>query len=174
MSNVDDARFLFKQFDHDGDGVLSQEEMRKSGSRFTSKEIEALFAVGDINGDGELDINEFINVICPGATTVISRLRNISFELILKTLLKQIFVCSSGFKSQEDMENTFKQIDVDGDGKITKEEMTKFGELNDQEVNAIFELGDVDRDGTIDLEEFVGVMSSCAPVPYTVSLPKSL
>lgn len=77
MSNVDDARFLFKQFDHDGDGVLSQEEMRKSGSRFTNQEIEALFAVGDINGDGELDINEFINVICPGATTVISRLRNI-------------------------------------------------------------------------------------------------
>ena len=67
--------------DHDGDGVLSQEEMRKSGSRFTSKEIEALFAVGDINGDGELDINEFINVICPGATTVISRLRNILFEI---------------------------------------------------------------------------------------------
>ena len=61
--------------DHDGDGVLSQEELRKSGSRFTNKEIEALFAVGDINGDGELDINEFINVICPGATTVISRIR---------------------------------------------------------------------------------------------------
>ena len=67
------------------------------------------------------------------------------------------------------MENTFKQIDVDGDGKITKEEMTKFGELNDQEVNAIFELGDVDRDGAIDLQEFCGVMTSCSPVPYTVS-----
>ena len=150
--------------------------MRKSGSRFTSKEIEALFAVGDINGDGELDINEFINVICPGATTVISRLRNSSFNnyFNFKNFIEKIFVCSSGFKSLEDMENTFKQIDVDGDGKITKEEMTKFGELNDQEVNAIFELGDVDRDGTIDLEEFVGVMSSCAPVPYTVSLPRSL
>ena len=24
MDNVDDARFLFKQMDHDGDGVLSQ------------------------------------------------------------------------------------------------------------------------------------------------------
>ena len=61
--------------DNDGDGVLSQEELRKSGSRFTNKEIEALFAVGDVNGDGELDINEFINVICPGATTVFSRIR---------------------------------------------------------------------------------------------------
>ena len=71
------------------------------------------------------------------------------------------------------MENTFRQIDVDGDGKITKDEMTQFGSLNEQEVNAIFELGDVDRDGTIDLEEFVGVMSSCAPVPYSVSFPKT-
>ena len=33
VDNVDDARFLFKQMDHDGDGVLSQEELRKSGSR---------------------------------------------------------------------------------------------------------------------------------------------
>ena len=82
-------------------------------------------------------------------------------------------ICSSGFKSLEDMENTFKQIDVDGDGKITKDEMTQYGSLNEQEVNAIFELGDVDRDGTIDLEEFVGVMSSCAPVPYSVSFTKT-
>ena len=31
VDNVDDARFLFKQMDHDGDGVLSQEELRRSG-----------------------------------------------------------------------------------------------------------------------------------------------
>ena len=28
---------------------------------------------------------------------------------------------------------------------------------------------DVDRDGAIDLNEFCGVMTSCSPVPYTVS-----
>ena len=31
VDNVDDARFLFKQMDHDGDGVLSQEELRRQG-----------------------------------------------------------------------------------------------------------------------------------------------
>lgn len=76
---------------------------------------------------------------------------------------------SAGFKSVEDMEDTFKKIDIDGDGRITKDEMTQFGSLNEQEVNAVFDLGDVDRDGAIDLAEFVGVMSSCAPVPYTES-----
>merc|ERR1719323_1159896 len=150
VANVDDARFLFRQMDNDGDGVLSQEELRKSGSRFTNKEIEALFAVGDVNGDGELDINEFINVICPGATTIITRI-------------------SSQWRTLEELELAFQSIDLDGDGKITKEEMTQYGNLNTQEVNAIFELGDIDRDGAIDMHEFCGVMTSCSPVPYTES-----
>lgn len=37
-----------------------------------------------------------------------------------------------------------------------------------QEVNAVFELGDADRDGEIDLEEFIGVMTTSSPVAYKV------
>jgi len=150
IQNVDDARFLFKQLDNDGDGLLSQEELRKSGCKFSAKEIEALFAVGDINGDGEIDINEFINVMCPGATTVISRI-------------------SSQFKTLEDIQEAFTKMDLDGDGKITRAEMMEYSALNEQEVNAVFDLGDTDRDGTIDLQEFIGVMQTAAPVPYTES-----
>eukprot|EP00092_Neocalanus_flemingeri_P026177 GFUD01028374.1.p1 GENE.GFUD01028374.1~~GFUD01028374.1.p1 ORF type:complete len:1019 (+),score=296.62 GFUD01028374.1:74-3058(+) len=147
IKNVDDARFLFKQLDHDGDALLSQEELRKSGCKFSAKEIEALFAVGDINGDGEIDINEFINVMCPGATTVVSRI-------------------SSQFKCLEDIQDCFTKMDLDGDGKITREEMMEYSALNEQEVNAVFDLGDTDRDGSIDLNEFIGVMQTSAPVPY--------
>jgi len=150
VQSVDDARFLFKQLDHDGDGLLSQEELRKSGCKFSAKEIEALFAVGDVNGDGEIDINEFINVMCPGATTVIARI-------------------SAQFKCLEDIQAEFTKMDLDGDGKITREEMMEYSALNQQEVNAVFDLGDTDRDGSIDLDEFVGVMQTSAPVPYTES-----
>ena len=69
----------------------------------------------------------------------------------------------------EELELAFQSIDLDGDGKITKEEMMQWGSLNSQEVNAVFELGDIDRDGAIDMAEFCGVMTSCSPVPYTVS-----
>ena len=37
-----------------------------------------------------------------------------------------------------------------------------------QEVNAVFELGDADRDGEIDLKEFIGVMTTSSPVAYKV------
>jgi len=60
-------------------------------------------------------------------------------------------------------------MDLDGDGQITREEMMEYSALNQQEVNAVFDLGDTDRDGSIDLNEFVGVMQTSAPVPYTES-----
>jgi len=147
IHSVDDAKFLFKQLDKDCDGLLSQEELRKSGTKFSNKEIEALFAVGDINNDGEIDINEFINVMCPAATTVIARI-------------------SSGFNCTEDIEACFEEMDTNCDGKITRCEMVAHSRLNEQEVSALFELGDADRDGVIDLAEFIGVMTTSSPVPY--------
>ena len=71
------------------------------------------------------------------------------------------------------MENSFKKIDYDGDGKLTKQEMLRGDEFTQEEVfeiiiyilaipipcpkiEAIFELGDVDGDGQIDMGEFVG------------------
>jgi len=150
IRHVGDARFVFKQMDYDGDGLLSQEELRKSGTKFTPAEIEAIFAVGDVNGDGEIDIDEFINVMCPAATTLISRMKD-------------------QFNSVEDMEENFKKIDFNGDGKITQEEMIQFGNYTEQEVEAVFSLGDSNRDGEIDLSEFLAVMQTAVPVAYSES-----
>jgi len=148
VQNVDDARFLFKQLDKDGDGLLSQEELRKCETKFSSKEIEALFAVGDINNDGEIDMNEFINVMCPSATTVIARI-------------------SASFKTMDDIKDCFTEMDANCDGKISTCEMIEYSKLNQQEVSAVFELGDADRDGEIDLNEFIAVMTTSSPVPYS-------
>ena len=86
--------------------------------------------------------------MCPAATTLIARIKD-------------------QFKTVEDMETIFKQMDLNCNGKMTKEEMIKAGNFNEQEVDAVFDLGDVDRDGEIDLNEFIGVMQTAAPQAYS-------
>merc|ERR550519_2221149 len=125
--------------DKDGDGSISKQEMASSGHRFNSSQIEAVFALGDVNDDGALDLDEFIAVMCPSALTVVSRLRG-------------------KFNNISAVKKAFLTIDVNRDGLLSKEEIMGCGKFNAQETEAIFILGDLNQDGDIDLEEFVGLM----------------
>merc|ERR550532_1962285 len=142
VRNMNEAQQLFRVLDKDGDGMISQEEMRNCGQKFSAKEIDAIFALGDINNDGEIDVSEFVAVMCPSASTVVARM-------------------SKGFKPLEDVKSAFRKLDANNDGQISKSEMASAG-LNDQEVNAIFSLGDSNNDGEIDLQEFIMVMCPSA------------
>merc|ERR1719309_266136 len=140
--NIADAQQMFRVLDKNGDGLISQEEMRACGNRFNATEIEAIFAIGDINNDGEIDLDEFVGVMCPTASTVVGRL-------------------SKTYKNLDEIKQGFKKLDRDNDGSISKAEMSAAG-LSEQEVNAVFALGDTNNDGAIDLEEFIGVMCPSA------------
>ena len=150
VRNMSEAQQLFRILDKDGDGMISMEEMRNCGQQFSAKEIDAIFALGDTNNDGEIDVSEFVAVMCPAASTVVARI-------------------SKGFKTLEDVKQAFKKIDKDGDGNISKSEMASCG-LNEQQVNAIFGLGDSNNDGEIDIQEFISVMCpSASAVVFKVS-----
>merc|ERR1719483_244231 len=124
--------------------------MRNCGQQFSAKEIDAIFALGDVNNDGEIDVSEFVAVMCPSASTVVARI-------------------SKGFKTLEDVKQAFKKLDKDGDGVISKKEMASCG-LNEQQVEAIFSLGDSNNDGEIDLQEFISCMCpSASAVVFKVS-----
>ena len=142
VRNMNEAQQLFRVLDKDGDGMISQEEMRNCGQKFSAKEIDAIFALGDINNDGEIDVSEFVAVMCPSASTVVARM-------------------SKGFKTLDEVKSAFRKLDANNDGQISKSEMSSAG-LNDQEVNAIFSLGDSNNDGEIDLQEFIMVMCPSA------------
>merc|ERR1719208_510591 len=75
FKTMEDVKQAFKLMDKDGDGNISKQEMSSSGHRFNSSQVEAVFALGDVNDDGVLDLDEFISVMCPSALTVVSRLR---------------------------------------------------------------------------------------------------
>merc|ERR1719483_1664144 len=150
VRNMSEAQQLFRILDKDGDGMISMEEMRNCGQQFSAKEIDAIFAIGDVNNDGEIDVSEFVAVMCPSASTVVARI-------------------SKGFKTLEDVKQAFKKLDKDGDGVISKKEMASCG-LNEQQVEAIFSLGDSNNDGEIDLQEFISCMCpSASAVVFKVS-----
>ena len=142
VRNINEAQQLFKILDKNGDGMISMEEMRNCGQQFSAKEIDAIFALGDVNNDGEIDVNEFLAVMCPSASTVVARI-------------------AKDFKSLEDVKNAFKKMDRNGDGQISKAELASCG-FNDQQVNGMFALGDTNGDGEIDLQEFIQCMCPSA------------
>merc|ERR1719431_974439 len=143
FKTLDDVKQAFKLLDKDGDGSITKQEMASSGQKFNSAQIEAIFALGDINDDGALDLDEFIAVMCPSALTVISRLRG-------------------KYKNISEVKKAFLAIDTNKDGLLSKQEIGACGKFNAQEVEAIFILGDLNGDGDIDLEEFVSLLCPMA------------
>lgn len=142
VNNMGDAQQLFRILDKDGDGNISMEEMRACGNKFNAQEIEAIFAIGDVDNDGAISLNEFVAVMCPTAATVVGRL-------------------SKTYGNLEQIKQGFRKLDKNGDGMISKPEMASAG-LSQQEVNAIFSIGDTNGDGEIDIDEFIAVMCPSA------------
>merc|ERR1719431_1611968 len=137
--NIEEGEKLFKRLDLDNDGSITKAELTDGSIKFSTQEIDAIFALGDINDDGELDLEEFIGVMYPSAATVAGRLRGQYTDI-------------------NSVKKAFNKIDLNGDGKVSKEEVASSDIFNNQEIDALFTLGDANNDGEIDLEEFIGVL----------------
>ena len=57
----------FHVFDEDGSGSISAAELKhvmtNLGEKLTEKEIDNLFADGDVDGDGQIDFDEFVKLM---------------------------------------------------------------------------------------------------------------
>ena len=137
--NIDEVKDLFKKLDVDNDGSITKVELAEGVIRFTPQEVDSIMALGDVNDDGSLDMEEFIGVMYPSAATIASRLR-------------------SQYTDINSIKKAFSKIDINQDGMVSKEEVAASGTFNQQEIDALFVLGDANNDGEIDLEEFLGVL----------------
>merc|ERR1719370_1661115 len=63
-----------------GDGSIDREELTKAltscGQNFTQQEINVIFNEGDVNKDGSVDYEEFIGLMCPSASDIVSKFRS--------------------------------------------------------------------------------------------------
>jgi calcium-dependent protein kinase len=128
---------LFRQFDTNGDGVLSKQEIMEGykaylGDVEAEKEAERIMQEVDMDKSGTIDYNEFI----------------------LAALNRQKVL------NKEKLEATFKMFDKDGNGKISADEIRSIlGNTNEKSaLDAIINEVDVNGDGEVSLIEFKEMM----------------
>jgi len=129
---------MFKQFDKDNSGTITINELRKGlekkGAKSTQAELEHMLKEMDVDGNGELDYEEFI------AATL----------------------CASKTQNEDNMERAFAYFDKDNSGFITIDELRKviddFGLSGMSDAEFMKEV-DANNDGKIEYDEFLRFMS---------------
>lgn len=70
-------RSCFKKYDDDGDGELSEKEMglmlKDLGIRFTSEDLHQAYLLIDVDGDGSVQFQEFLNKIQAVVSSLVAR-----------------------------------------------------------------------------------------------------
>ncbi|KAL2457754.1 Calmodulin-like protein 1 [Forsythia ovata] len=136
----EELKQVFNRFDSNKDGKISPEEykaiLKAMGKvNLVTKEVQKIFEVADLDGDGFIDFNEFVEVQKKGG----------------------------GVKTVE-LQNAFRAFDKDGDGKITAEEvyelLHKLGERYSlRDCRKMVRAVDTNGDGVVDSDEFMTMMT---------------
>ncbi|KAK9524577.1 hypothetical protein VZT92_016961 [Zoarces viviparus] len=146
QGELDELQEAFKEFDYDQDGYLNYKDvaecMRTMGYMPTEMELLEIVQQIKMRMGGLMDFEDFIELMGP-------RMMGETAHML-------------GLK---ELQSAFIQFDVDGDGKITQEEMREavksmLGEkLKKGELEEIIKELDINADGSIDFEEFVMMLS---------------
>ena len=141
---INEFKEVFNIFDKDKDGYITAKELgdliRNLGQNPTEAEIQNMINEVDINNNGAIDFKEFLDI-----------------------MLKKL----KDFESEEELIEAFKIFDKDGNGLIGSEEllnvMLTLGEdSNKEEIEDLINEVDLDRDGLINYEEFLRLISNKA------------
>jgi len=133
-------RDAFEMFDKDKDGVITAKElanvMRSLNQDPTENELREMIDEVDLNGNGKIDFEEFVQLMNRRARDT---------------------------DTEEEIIQAFRVFDKDGNGTISSNElrhiMSTLGEkLSDDEIEQMIQEADIDGDGYINYEEFVRLM----------------
>ena len=143
-SEIKSLKKTFFDLDSNKDGTISIEELKqtllrlnasKKNNKITVKEINDIFKSIDLDNSKRIDYTEFISA-----------------------MMEQNMYCE-----EEKLINTFKMLDKDNSGKISKEEIKKAlnnEKIREKELQNFIKKFDLDGNGEIDYFEFVSCMNS--------------
>jgi len=126
----------FKMFDLNNDGIITKEElgivMKRLGRETNDRDLETMIRDVDTNGNGVVELDEFINMMKAQTRTM---------------------------TSDEAVRQAFQVFDKNGDNFINKDEirmaMNNLGEnVTEAELNEMLQCMDLNKDGRVSFEEF--------------------
>ncbi|KAK9159086.1 hypothetical protein Scep_005660 [Stephania cephalantha] len=144
---ISELREIFRSFDRNNDGSLTQLELgsllRSLGLKPSADQLEALTQKADKNSNGLVEFSEFVSLVAP-----------------------DLLPAKSPY-SEEQLRELFGMFDRDGNGYITAAElvhsMAKLGHaLTAKELTGMIKEADTDGDGMISFQEFSQAITSAA------------
>ncbi|KAG5645669.1 hypothetical protein DXG03_005507 [Asterophora parasitica] len=154
----EEIKEAFKVFDKDGNGYISAAELRhvmtNLGEKLSDNEVDEMIREADVDGDGQINYDEFVKLFHSPPLDTLARLLNPSNTDYDGPTDEQI----------EEFREAFALFDKDNDGTITHEElgtiMRKLGQNpSDSELRDMIREVDTDHNGTIDFDEFLTMMA---------------
>merc|ERR1719391_615866 len=121
--------------------------MRSCYLKLNPIEVDSIFALGDANGDGEIDLEDFLAVMVPAAgfSTSFSSSSNTTFIQKTSSSFSSSSASSTSmsFNSAQDVKSIFRKFDKNGDGHLDRSEIKQMLQssgknASDQEVEQMF------------------------------------
>ncbi|XP_033736498.1 calmodulin-like [Pecten maximus] len=137
MANLSEQEVMqaFEYFDKDKSGSITDSELgdalRLAGMNPTETEIETLIKEADKDGSGKIEFPEFAK--------------------LMKELEK--------VDCNKELRDAFNHFDINGDQRISSEELQKRLGFTSEEAKDIISEADLDKDGFIDFEEFITMLT---------------
>jgi len=140
---IKEFKEVFALFDKNSDGTISTVELggilKGLHQEFSEKQLEAMIRKVDINGDGQIDFDEFL------------------------LMMDGQIGANRGKSEVDELADAFRVFDKDGNGEITSDELyaifQSLGQNIDREtINLMISTVDTNGDGTISFQEFRKMM----------------